>query len=574
MKTKLVICLIILLWHSALPAQYDERQILVQQANQHMVRREYKEAEAIFLSVLEKHPEDLNTVMQLTNMYLNISDDAKVSAHLKKYERLIPEKNLNEYRIQLLILQGKPEEAEALADSHLAVYGNNQSSYYVVASYFLRRAAYDRAISIYQKARAVHGTQIYSLEIANAAMQARNYSLALAEYLKHVQEAENTNLFVKNQIGAIVKEDSTLLSVLQDFSTEHSNNVIREIYANALLALSRNEEAFLAYKNMPLTYMRGFAAEQLKQGNIELALAANRHLAAHSEQEMQKISYGLEIAKILYQSAQFDSAGLEIERLLADPFWEASIKNTRSNLYIQIRRLKAENDLALGVDLNQIRQWLIDTRLFSSVYQETQQLDLELATISLLSKDYATAHSALQKVNLPNLTARRDYLFFINALMQGESEVADSLMNEYVLKHPTSGYTNDIFYLNMLFMGLNQQQRPVFTEAIRYLQLFDKRGIALLRELYDQTEESELLIIAIEWSFRFKDMLLAEELLQTEVEDELSAEYLARLRLELNNNRLDLEEMARAFLKNKPNSIFSPQFRQVISRAQVQDINM
>jgi hypothetical protein len=126
----------------------------------------------------------------------------------------------------------------------------------------------------------------------------------------------------------------------------------------------------------------------------------------------------------------------------------------------------------------------------------------------------------------------------------------------------------------MLFMGLNQQQRPVFTEAIRYLQLFDKRGIALLRELYDQTEESELLIIAIEWSFRFKDMLLAEELLQTEVEDELSAEYLARLRLELNNNRLDLEEMARAFLKNKPNSIFSPQFRQVISRAQVQDINM
>ncbi len=80
-------------------AQYDERQILVQEANQHLIRRQYDQAEAVFLQILEKYPNDLNSILQLMQIYLNLSSADKAEALLDKYQRTLSQEVYNEQRI-------------------------------------------------------------------------------------------------------------------------------------------------------------------------------------------------------------------------------------------------------------------------------------------------------------------------------------------------------------------------------------------------------------------------------------------------------------------------------------------
>ncbi len=556
----LALILLIPLW-----GQYDEKQILIQQANQLMVQRQYSQAEDIFLQILTKYPGDLTSIMQLAYLYLNTSAAEKAEVLLLKHQREIPEKTFTELRMQVLILQGKLDLANASADSYLQLYGSQQNSFNVVASYFSRRNAHDSAIRIYNKGREQFGESAFALEIANAAMQSQRYELAMREYMRSVIGQSNMNLFVKNQIMSIVKEDSSLVDIIRE-AVQPGNQIMLELHATALLAMNRNTEALEIYKQLPLTYMRDFAAEQLKQENFELAQRAYAFLAASSPQAHQKIGFKMEIARILHRQAEFDSTARALDELLQDPYWSETTRNKRNPLHVSIRKLKAENDMARGVELSQISNWINETKQYSSQQQERQELDLELARLSILNRDFSAAENALSEVNLPKLMDVRDYLGFLKVLLQGDSALADSLMNEYMIKHPGSEFANDIMYLNMLGLAMNDAQRQSFGEAIRLLQLFKIEGVELLSSLYEQTGDEELLILAIEWSLGLGDLTRAEQLLGREFQDELAKEYAQMLSLALLQDREAKIDLAREFLKLKPNSIFSPRFRQVISR--------
>lgn len=554
------LALILPLW-----GQYDERQILVQQANQMMVQRQYSQAEELFLQVLAKFPDDITSILQLANLYLNISAGEKAEDLLLKYQRQIPEKTFSEFRIQVLLLQGKLDHANDAADAYLNLYGGMQNSYNLLASYFSRRNAHENAIRIFNKGREQFGSGAFSIEIANSAMQIQRYELAMREYMRFMADQSNMNLFVKNQVISIVAEENSLINIIRE-AVQPGNQIMLELLASALLALKRNDEALEIYRQLPLTYLRDFAAEQLKQENFEIARRAYSILATNSPQAHQRLGFSLEIARIFHRNAEFDSAASVVDTLLQDPYWSQSPQNRRNPLYVAIRKLKAENDMARGVELAQIRDWIRETRQFSSQVQESQELDLEIARLSILNRDFITAERALSSVSIPKLLNVRDYLGFLQALLKGDSTLADSLMNEYIIKHPGSEYANDIMYLNMLGLGMNDTQRQSFGEAIRLLQLFRIDGVDMLSTLYEQTEDEELLILAIEWALGLGDNTRAETMLKSEFKDELAKEYAKMLGLALVQDRQEQLDIAREFLKVRPNSIFSPRFRQVISR--------
>lgn len=573
MRRRLYLIIVACLFTLPIVAQYDEKQILMQQANQMMVQRQYPQAEELFLQILEKFPNDQTSILQLAFMYLNISADLKAEEHIEKYQRQIPDKTFTELRLQVLVLQGKLEEANALADSYLALYGSASNAYHMVAGYFTRRAAYDSAIRIYNLARQRHGDSIFALELANAAMQSQQYRLALEEYLRFMATQANSNLFVKNQIINIVKEDSTMITHFQQ-TMPVDNQIILEIYASSLSAINRPAEALAIYQQLPSTYLRDFAVEQMRQENFDLARRAYRILAESSSVDHQRLSYKLDIARIYYNQAEYDSAETVLTDLLADAFWGKNTQNKRNPLYVNIRKLYAQNALANGNDTVTVRTWLAETRQYATQNQEIQDLELEQARLAILSRDFEVAERSLKSVNIPQLLDYRDYLRFMEAFLKKDSPMADSLMNEYIIRHPASQYANDIIYLNMLALAMNETQLGEFGEAVRLLQLFQPEGIDILATLYEETKDEELAILAIEWALGLDETQKAELLLAIEFQDELAGEYAKMLSLALMQDRDAEIDLAREFLKVKPNSIFSPRFRQVISRIGTTQISL
>ncbi len=569
-----ILILILLCFVSAIFAQYDERQILMQQANQHLVRREYHQAESIFLQMLQKDPTDLNAIMQLMQIYLNLSATDKAEDLLRDYQRVIPEAVFAEQRIQLLIMKGQIDQAFSEAEAYLALNREQQSKYRLLASFFERRGHHDRSIRLYQKGREAISQDLFALEIGNASMRINRYSEALAEYLTYLSGIANLNLYVKNQVSAILEQDESLIREIREAADKSDKDSMKELYAASLVSLGQSEAALEIYKQLPLNLMRDFAREQVKQEDFALARLAIRHLADNSPQELQRLSYGFEIASIYFQEASYDSTAVQIEVLLADPFWEKSVVNRRNRLYVSILKLKSENDLARGIDIALIREGIQDTKQFSTVASESQALDLDLARLAILSGDFAEAEKALSRVRIPDLGEKRDYLYFLSAFLQVHITEADSLMNEYIIRYPGSENTNDMIYMNMLSLNLSDSQKATFAHTVQQLQLYQASGIDSLRYLFEESGDEELLILAIEWAIGLGKMDKAMSLLEHRFEDELSNEYAYFLKLALLSDAEDRHKLARDFLKTRPNSIFSPRFRQVISQRAASQISI
>lgn len=108
---RLLLLMFALLVLIPLAGQYNEREILSQQAYQMISQRQFAEAERLFLQVLEKFPDDANSVFQLLNIYNQTSQLDKAENLLRQYRRILPANQATEQEILLLVMQGKPDAA-------------------------------------------------------------------------------------------------------------------------------------------------------------------------------------------------------------------------------------------------------------------------------------------------------------------------------------------------------------------------------------------------------------------------------------------------------------------------------
>ncbi|MDD3536085.1 MAG: tetratricopeptide repeat protein [Candidatus Cloacimonetes bacterium] len=563
---RLLFVLIVLFALQLLWAQYDEKQILSQKANQHLVQRQYSEAELVFKEILHKYPNDMNSIIQLMQIYLSLNQGEKAEGLLAEYQRIMPQNTAMEYQIQVLLMQGKLSEAESQSEAYLRLYPSDINKYRLIASYYERRNFYDKAISYYQRGRALSTPNTFNLEIANAAMQLQRWDLALLEYLEYSKTLTNINQYIKNQIKGIVLADSLQIGQIESFIGQYSTPILLETYAFCLITLKDYHKALEIYKSLPENYMRDFAYEQQRQKHFEVALPAFKHLALTNAQPFQRIAYHVEVAKIHYSLAEYDSAAVALNTLLADSYWKQSPSNIRNPIYVSIRKMLAEIAMAKGDDIQHVQELLEEAKSYSNQSQMRQELDLEHARLSLLGKDFRAAESKLATVNLQPVMPVRDYLYYLSAFLQCQAEVADSLMHEYLIRYPENDFANDIIYLNMLAINLDEAGKRSFSEGIALLQQLKPAGIDSLLVAFEGNKDEELLLLAIEWAIGLNQPERARTLLEYEFTDPLSQEYAAWLRLALIGDSTQEVQLAKSFLKQKPNSIFSPSFRQVISR--------
>ncbi|HRY83215.1 MAG TPA: tetratricopeptide repeat protein [Candidatus Cloacimonadota bacterium] len=548
-------------------SQYNERDILAQEAYQLLARRQYSEAEALFLRILEKYPEDLNSVLQLNNIYLQTSQLDKAENLLNSKQRILPSSILSEQRILLLVYQGKPTEAMQLANSYLASINHDQNKYRQLASYFEQRGFYEQVLKLYTDARKnLKNNDIFLLEVANTALNFRQLEQSTTEYLRFLELNPSNIFFINNQIKLILQEDPGLIRLIEGKARAVNNPQLWELYANARVFLKDYKSALDAFANLPLNQLYRFAEEQYAAMNDNVALMAFERLQQSAPDLFRKADYQLRMAQIQARNAHFDQAKTILDSLFAIPELSVTQNRNRTQANFLGRKLLAEVELNLGLDPDAVITTLEEARRFSRNPGENQEISLSIARLQLMRENYAAVGPQLAAINDPRLLEISAYYRFLLKLMQGHTQYADSLMNEYVISYPASAYVNDAIYLMMMVLGMQAQDQTAFFAAFRRYNLADRAAPSMLLVVYEKVKDEELKLMAVEWAIALGEFSLAQTILEQPWEDSVAREYSAVLSLSLVSDPEYQQRQAREFLKNQPESIFSPRLRQVISR--------
>lgn len=568
MKAKYIVLLIVLCSMVSLAiGQYNEKEILFQQAYQLLAQRQYSQAEQLFIQLLDKYPNDLNSIMQLLSIYFNLAQTDKAEALLAQYQRIIPAQTYAEQHIQLLVMQAKPVEAWQESMAFLDLYSHDEYKYRRLASFFERKGFYDKVLALYSMARVkLNNPELFRLEIANTSLNYRLLEPAIREYMAYLEKNPVNLFFTNNQIKTILMEDSTLVTVVGAIADSSSSPVLKELYAGALLNSKDYSGALNVYKQLDIAKLLRFAEEQAAAENDSVAYAAYDYAVTVEKDDVKAAEYLYKMAQIRFRNADFAATEVLLRRNLSLPFWKDRNLSYRSTVSVRLRKLMSDNCLAMGLPPDSAKVWLEEAKKYAQNNVERQEIDLEIARLLIMTGNKPAAEKILSATNQPVLNEKRDYLSFLAALLYSENTHADSLMNEFVIKYPGSPFTNDAIYLNMLTINLQAADQAQFFTAIRLLQLNQESGLDTLQTVFEHSKDEELRLLAIEWAIGFGNFARSEQLLDYTFTDELALEYSDLLKMLLSKDNTEQQRLAREFLKAKPNSIFSPNFRSKISR--------
>lgn len=567
MSKSLLILLVFVSLFSFVYCQYNEKDIMSQQAYQMFMQRQYAQAEQLYLQVLDKYPADLGAINQLLMIYFALSQTEKAEALLSKYQRTIPPQVYAEQHIQLLVMQAKLPEAWQESMAYLELYKHEEYRYRLLASYFERKGFYDKVLELYRLARVrLNKPGYFRLEIANASLNYRLYSDAIYEYLAYLETAPVNLFFTSNQLKLILAEDATLIGNIAAVADTSHSVAVKEAYAGALVSLKRFNQALDVYKQMDLSKLYRFADDLAGSGNDSLALAAYTYAQDVEKDNNKLLELSYRIATINFQQADYFMAKEALASSFNSAIWRDAKLPIKSGYANKMLRLMASTCLALSEPTDSVFAWLDRARSFSRDNIERQDTELEYARLKILNSDSITAQKVLSTIQDPSLTEKKDYLLFLGALLSGQIALADTLMNNYIIRYPGSSNANDAIYLMMLTLGIKAKEQPTFFSAVKLLQMNQKSGLDSLEYVFNANKDEELLLLAIEWAVGLGESSRAQTMLNYPFTDPVAVEYAELLKLLLTSNEAEQQQLAREFLKAKPNSIFSPGFRQKLSK--------
>lgn len=557
---------LIMICISVIYGQYDEKQVLTQQAFQLLAQRQFGQAETLFQQVLAKYPDDLNSILQLLNIYYQTSQIDKAEAILDNHRRSIPQITLLEHEIQLLIIKGMPDAAWQKSMVLLSISNHDQNRYRVLASYFERRGFFEQVLALYQNGRTHYNSHdLFMLEIANAALSYRLYDRALAEYLRFLDTNPNNLFFVNNQCKLILAEAPEMLSVISNYAIDSTNPIIKELYAGALVSMKRYDEALLIYKQLPPDKLYLFSEQQFQTLNDEIAYSSFGYLSQTASDILRKSDYRIRMAQIAIRNQWLSVADSLLDSVINDSLLVLNPYRYRTANNVLSRRLKADLILESGNPPDSALMFLNSARSFARHATEAQEIDVDIARLYIATGNPTQAKTVLFSIKDAKLEEQKQYYMFMNELLLGDTALADSLMNEFIIKWPGSKYVNDAMYMMMFILGLKDEQKTAFQRAYMAMLLRDKQAPVMLQSIYAESLDEELLILAIEWAISLGNEDYALTLLQHEWQDPLAKEYAPFIVLMLMNDPESVSRHAREFLKQNPNSIFSPSFRSRLS---------
>jgi len=185
-----------------------------------------------------------------------------------------------------------------------------------------------------------------------------------------------------------------------------------------------------------------------------------------------------------------------------------------------------------------------------------------------MNSNYTEAERALNQISDSQQFHTREYYRILSHLLRSEVDAADSLMNEMIIAYPSSPWINDLIGFMMIVLSIPEDSQSAFMRAFQTYNLRRSEAVDLLLDVFTQTTDEEILILAAEWATGLGDREEGLRILNHDFTDPISSEYAGVLRLNYTQDSDIKTQVAREFLSQNPTSVFSPGFRAILSRGQ------
>lgn len=576
MKNKLIV--LFLIWTSFLFAGYNEKKILLKKADRFTKQSEYEKANIIYLDLLEKYPDDSKIADRYITNLLKTSHFEIAGEFLEKHKNIFSELEFYRYKIIILIKSGKMKEAISLAEKLLDKNPQNITYYRELGNLFQSFKQYEFSRKLFLKGRKISkDDNLFSFELADNYQQTGEFSKAVKEIMKHLKNEKSFFHFDLKKLKGILKLDNTQIRTIGKIAENSGDEKLMEVYALCLAELGNYEEALTKFEYLNVEKLRNFAEENMAAGNLEIARKAWEKVLQKTNKP-DLIAYAqIRIAEIFIYRNELDNA----EKMLLQVYHNKKIQNYGLKYKTKANRLCREMLAEIAVRKhepeNVILRYLKEAEKFTYNEKERKEIEFEIIHYFIMNGDYDKSRELLKK-NLENEEPSADifkkgyFYSYLLAVMVGDS-LADSLLTEIMINIPGNAVANDALFLSDFLKKLSPEERDKFLLAYRKKMLYDdSEALKILEEIYEQSKNEEILFLCGEWAQSVGDTLKAHQIFSHEFSDEILGEYAKLKTVQMNQNVEIRQKLAGDFLKSNPQSVFSPEFRELIYEKQIGEV--
>lgn len=565
MKKLLVILLCL---NSILLAQYDQKAILLKQANNLIVHRQYEKANQIYEQVLEVSPVDHSVVELYILNLLRISKVKIAAEKLEFYHSNIPEMTYVRLHASILINQGEIKKARDETKDFLA---GNQGNIYFYRNFSMIFEQYRQdeiAIEILEMARKVANDEnLYTRELAIDYQNVKNYDRAVIEFFKLLENQASYMSYALSRLKMILQEDYSVIRQIEKTASSYDNPLVIEVLAMCFGEVGNYEKALENYDRIDPAKLLIFAQTMSVEGKLDIAEQAYRNYIRKINDPAYRANANVKMAEVLITANRINEAKTVLLQVRDDSDIKKSQYKYRTKASLECRMMLAQIAIIQDESKQNVLDFMNDAKKFAFNITDISQIEYQIIRYLMLTGDFAESNTKLADLLLKeqpgsDMFKLGYYYSFLLALMQHDP-AADSLLGEILINLPENAETNDALLLATLQMNLKQEQKDEFLTAYRLKLLYkDETAIEKLIKLSIENQNEEFRILAAEWAYSANENELTVTLLSTDFQNPVLSEY-AKLKL------VDITQdvgLSRDFLQKNPQSVFSPEFRKVLER--------
>jgi hypothetical protein len=556
---------------SILNAQYDRKQVLLNQAKNYDMMRDYNLASDIYKELIKDYSNDLEVVEGYLSLLIKMNKNEEAEKLLTDSESILPPETYTHYSVIFLLGKGEINKAKKRAQDYLAKNSGDINAYKEFSVLFEARGEYEIAVELLLSGRKVAKDEnLFTIEAARNYEYQKRYRESIDELIKHLSRNPGYLSYIVNRVKTFLTEDSNLLSVLKKNLEGSSDPLLMELLAQAYSHTENYDEALSIYRKLGADKVLGYFKEAFNLRNFELMEKAYEVYFEFSIDAVARAEISVIMAEFYYMTGKL----VEAKNLLIPLLNDEDLQNRKVRYKTQANRMSRELlaniSIREGKEQSEVIKWYEDAKNYA--YNENDKGDIELKIIKYLivSDNFPDSETRLNKLMAKekpgtHLNRVSHYYYFILDLAKNY-EASDSLLAEMIIADPGSEATSEALSLANKFKDMPKEQKKLYLKAhllkSSYLfyegyQLLEKVAVSMLNEdlLFEEADLSAALGL-----YEKADSLYSRQF----EDDTLSGYSKYRQAVLRSDNDLSNQEVITEFLKEHPAHIFSPYMRQML----------
>ena len=549
---------------------YSKESILLKQADRLTYSRNYDRANNIYNEILKLNPSNYEALKGYFNNLLRSNKTSEAKQLLDKYQKNVEKDKFTKLDVSFLLAIGKLKDARKEAIAFLKNSKITINNYKDYSRLFQTYRQYDTAIEILLLARNSTGDkELFGFELANLYKNNSDNERAISEYFAYLKKNKGYLGIVKKYVTEMVVNDKSVLKVLSKYSSD--NIFAKEIYAFVLLENNETEKAIAIIKELPPDRILIFINDEKTLQNYENALDLVTIYKSKLKKAPKIADANLEMAKLNIKLGRIQKAKDILWGIYSDEKIQSAMFKFKTRANIESRKLLAEISLMERDDEKKAIKYLKEAGKFAYNTKEKKEISLKLIYLSTMKSNYDEAQKALSML-LHKENSQTDifkqsnfYAYLIEAMQQGKN--ADSLLVNCIVDMPDSDLTSQALKFAYYISLLDKKSKPFFISAYQNSKLyrFDEAH-SFLKKCYEISKKDEILLLSVDWYISEGNIDNAKKILNQKVKNVVVERYFELTNLNFVLDKTLYRTKAVDFLKQYPNSIFSPKIRMELKK--------